>query len=71
MADDRSEPVELLISSGLAAVAGAGDARTMPWSEVQQIVAACGGRISLTSCPEGGVAMSVLIPADAGTRRAA
>ncbi len=75
VADDRSEPVELLIDSGLAGVAGAGEARPMPWSEVQQIAAACGGRISVSSCPEGGVAMSVQFPritdADTGSRRAA
>ena len=75
VADDRSETVELLIGSGLAAVAGAGDARPMPWSEVQQIAAACGGTVSVVPCPEGGVAMSVQFPrrtdADESSRRAA
>lgn len=75
VADDRSQPVEVLIDSGLVAVAGAGDARPLPWSEVQQIAAACGGRISVAPCPEGGIAMSVQFPrladADAGSRRAA
>ena len=75
VADDRSEPVELLIGKGLATVAGAGDARSMSWSEVQQIVAACGGRISVAPCPEGGVAMTVQLPrrsdGDKSSRRAA
>ena len=75
VADDRSETVELLIGAGLPAVAGAGDARPMPWSEVQQIAAACGGRVSVVPCPEGGVAMSVQFPrlsdADESSRRAA
>ena len=75
VADDRSEPVELLIDGGLVAVAGAGDAQPMSWSEVQQIAVACGGRISIAPCPEGGVAMSVQFPrltdADASSRRAA
>lgn len=75
VADDRSETIDVLIGSGLATVAGAGDARPMPWSEVQQIAAACGGRVYATPCPEGGVAMSVQFPrltdADESSRRAA
>ncbi|NLF69694.1 MAG: HAMP domain-containing histidine kinase [Candidatus Anammoximicrobium sp.] len=75
VADDRSESVELLIDSGLVAVAGTGDVRAMPWSEVQRVAAACGGRISIAPCPEGGVAMSVQFPrlsdADTSSRRAA
>ena len=73
VADDRSESVELLLGEGLAA--GAGEARPMSWSEVQQIVASCGGQISVAGCPEGGLAMTVQFPRvtdeDAGSRKAA
>jgi signal transduction histidine kinase len=73
VADDRSESAELLLSEGLAATAG--DARPLSWLEVQQIVARCGGQISVAGCPEGGVAMTVRFPRrtdeDAGSRKAA
>jgi hypothetical protein len=62
VADDRAESAELLLSEGLAAIPGGGEPRPMPWLEVQQIVAACGARISVSGCPEGGVAMTVQFP---------
>jgi K+-sensing histidine kinase KdpD len=72
VADDRSESAELLVREGLAPVAGTGP---MSWSEVQQIVAACGARISVLGCAEGGLATTVDFPrltnADAGSRKAA
>jgi K+-sensing histidine kinase KdpD len=75
VADDRSESAELLLSEGLAAIAESGEARPMPWVEVQQIVAACGARISVSGCPEGGVATTVQFPRvrgkDAESRKAA
>lgn len=75
VADDRSESVELLLNEGLPAIAGGGEPRPMPWAEVQQIVAACGARISVTSGPDGGAAMSVRFPRvtddDTGSRKAA
>jgi signal transduction histidine kinase len=73
VADDRSESVELLLGEGLAA--GAGDARPLSWSEVQQIVAGCGAEISVADCPDSGVAMTVHFPRltgkDGGSRKAA
>jgi signal transduction histidine kinase len=73
VADDRSESVELLLGEGLSA--GAGDARPLSWSEVQQIAAGCGAQISVADCPDSGVAMTVHFPrltgADGGSRKAA
>jgi len=75
VADDRSESAELLLSEGLAPIPEGGEPRPMPWLEVQQIVAACGARISVSGCPEGGVATTVQFPrvtdGDAGSRKAA
>jgi signal transduction histidine kinase len=65
VADDRSESVELLLGEGLSA--GAGDARPLSWSEVQQIAAGCGAQVSVADCPDSGVAMTVHFPRLTGT----
>jgi len=75
VADDRSESAELLHldprhGPRLAAFGN----RSQPLAQ-QQIVAACGARISVSGCPEGGVATTVQFPRvrgkDAESRKAA
>lgn len=72
VADDRSESVELLVREGLAPRAEAGP---MSWLELQQVVAACGGRLAVCDCAAGGLAATVQFPRvaaeDAESKRAA
>jgi hypothetical protein len=72
VADDRSESAEVLLSEGLGSVDATGP---MPWPEVQQLVAACGAQISVSGCPEGGIATTVIFSRmsdeNTGSRKAA
>lgn len=75
VADDRDGSVERLMTDGLGPIRGDGEPRVLAWSEVQRIVAACGARISLVDCPDGGIAITVHFPhctdEDTRTRKAA